>query len=68
MRYVHEKTEGRYPIIGVGGIMNEQDALDMLHAGADLIQIYTGMIYEGPSLVRRICKAIIAESRSGTAE
>ncbi len=68
VRYVHEKTEGRYPIIGVGGIMNEQDALDMLHAGADLIQIYTGMIYEGPSLVRRICKAIIAESRSGTAE
>lgn len=63
--YVHRKTEGRYPIIGVGGIMNEQDALDMLHAGADLIQIYTGMIYQGPMFVKRICKAIIADMEAG---
>ncbi len=64
VRYVHEKTEGRYPIIGVGGVMNEQDALDMLDAGADLIQIYTGFIYGGPSMVRRICKAIAQREAS----
>jgi len=46
-------------IIGVGGIMSAQDAIDKLQAGADLIQIYTGFIYEGPVLIRNINKAII---------
>lgn len=59
VRYVYEKSEGHYPIIGVGGIMSEEDALDMLDAGASLIQIYSGYIYNGPSFVKSICKTII---------
>ncbi|MCC8020313.1 MAG: quinone-dependent dihydroorotate dehydrogenase [Rikenellaceae bacterium] len=58
VRYLHEKTEGRYPIIGVGGIMTPEDAQRMLDAGASLVQVYTGFIYEGPSLVKRICRHI----------
>lgn len=48
----------KYPIIGVGGIMTPEDALEKLNAGADLVQIYTGFIYEGPALVKRILKRI----------
>jgi dihydroorotate dehydrogenase len=57
--YVHQKSEGKLPIIAVGGIMSVEDALNMLDAGATLIQIYTGFIYEGPGLVKRINKAIL---------
>lgn len=46
------------PVIGVGGIMKPEHALEKLNAGASLVQVYTGFIYEGPSLVRNICKAI----------
>lgn len=49
-----------YPIIGVGGIMNAQDAMEKLKAGADLVQIYTGFIYEGPGLVKRINQQILS--------
>lgn len=56
VKYIHEKSKGRLPIIGVGGIMSPQQAKEMLDAGASLIQIYTGFIYEGPSLVKRILK------------
>lgn len=59
VRYIHTQTEGRFPIIGVGGIMTEDDAVAMLEAGASLIQVYTGFIYNGPSFVRRICKRLI---------
>ena len=59
IRYISEKSNGTIPIIGVGGIMSEQDALDKLNAGASLIQIYTGFIYEGPGFVKRINKAIL---------
>ena len=48
-----------YPIIGVGGIMTPEDAIAHLNAGADLLQVYTGFIYEGPSFVKRINKAIL---------
>ncbi|MCD8072809.1 MAG: quinone-dependent dihydroorotate dehydrogenase, partial [Alistipes sp.] len=58
--YIYEKTQGRYPIIGVGGIMTPQDAQKMLDAGASLVQVYSGFIYEGPSLVKRICKHLAA--------
>jgi len=51
-----------YPIIGVGGIMSARDAMDKLHAGADLVQIYTGFIYEGPALIKSINKALINPS------
>lgn len=53
---VYKKSEGRYPIIGVGGIMSPQDAQRMLDAGASLIQVYTGFIYDGPGFVGKICK------------
>ncbi|MDR2891254.1 MAG: dihydroorotate dehydrogenase 2 [Alistipes sp.] len=64
VRYVREKTEGRYPIIGTGGVMTTDDALAMLDAGADLVQIYTGLIYNGPGFARRICKALLAREKS----
>ena len=54
IRYISKKTDGNLPIIGVGGIMNPKDALDKIKAGADLIQLYTGFIYEGPSIVKKI--------------
>ena len=59
IRYIHKKTEGKLPIIGVGGIMSPSDALEKIEAGATLVQVYTGFIYEGPSLVRRINKSIL---------
>lgn len=56
--YLRKQLGTNYPIIAVGGIMSPQDAIDKLQAGADLIQLYTGFIYEGPSIVKRINKAI----------
>lgn len=63
IRYLRSKLGKDFPIIAVGGIMTPADALEKLHAGADLIQIYTGFIYEGPGLVKRINKAIVAAGR-----
>jgi len=60
VRYLSEKSGKTFPIIGVGGIFSPEDALQMLEAGADLVQVYTGFIYEGPFLARRINKAILA--------
>jgi dihydroorotate dehydrogenase len=54
IQFLKEKSNNSFPIIGVGGIHSPQDAIDKLNAGADLIQIYTGFIYEGPSLIKRI--------------
>ena len=59
IRYISKKTKGNLPIIGVGGIMNPKDALDKIKAGADLIQLYTGFIYEGPSIVKKINQGIL---------
>ena len=56
VRYIHDKTEGRLPVIGVGGIMNADQATQMLQAGASLIEICTGFVYEGPSAVKNILK------------
>lgn len=56
VRYVHDRSEGKLPIIGVGGIMSPKQAKDMLDAGASLVEIYSGFIYEGPSLVKNIIK------------
>jgi dihydroorotate dehydrogenase len=55
---IAEHLDGALPIIGVGGIMGPQDARDKLDAGATLLQVYTGMIYEGPGLVKKILKKI----------
>lgn len=59
IKYLSEKSNESFPIIGVGGIHSAEDALEKIEAGADLVQIYTGFIYEGPSLIKRINKAII---------
>lgn len=56
VKYITSKTGGNLPVIGVGGIMTPQDAAEMLDAGASLVEIYSGFIYEGPSLVKRILK------------
>jgi len=59
--YLRAKLGKNYPIIGVGGIMAAEDAVEKIKAGADLIQVYTGFIYEGPGFARRICKEIIKD-------
>lgn len=59
IRFLSEKSNKAFPIIGIGGIHSAKDALDKIEAGADLVQIYTGFIYEGPSLVKQINKALI---------
>lgn len=59
IRFLAEKSNKAFPIIGVGGIHSAEDALEKLEAGADLVQLYTGFIYEGPSLVKKINKAIL---------
>jgi len=58
--FLRSKLGKDYPIIGVGGILTPEDAVEKIKAGADLIQVYTGFIYEGPGFVKRICKAILA--------
>lgn len=60
IRFLAKKSHKAFPIIGVGGIHSAQDALDKLNAGADLVQLYTGFIYEGPQLIKDINKAILA--------
>ncbi|MAX70000.1 MAG: dihydroorotate dehydrogenase (quinone) [Flavobacteriaceae bacterium] len=59
IKYLAEKSNKAFPIIGVGGIHSVKDALEKIDAGADLIQLYTGFIYEGPKLVKDINKALI---------
>lgn len=59
IRYLSQKSGKAFPIIGVGGIHSEADALEKLEAGASLVQLYTGFIYEGPALVKRINKALL---------
>lgn len=57
--YLHQKSQGALPIIGAGGIHSAQDALEKLAAGATLVQLYTGFIYEGPGLVSQINRALV---------
>lgn len=59
IRFLSEKSHKAFPIIGVGGIHTAEDALEKLEAGADLVQLYTGFIYEGPKLIKSINKAIL---------
>lgn len=59
IRFLAEKSNKSFPIIGVGGIHSAEDALEKLDAGADLIQLYTGFVYEGPALVKNINRAIL---------
>ncbi|MFM1875426.1 MAG: hypothetical protein RL266_1163 [Bacteroidota bacterium] len=57
--YLHKKSNGSFPIIGVGGIHSAADAQEKLNAGASLVQIYTGFIYEGPALIKKINRGLI---------
>jgi dihydroorotate dehydrogenase len=59
IRYLSEKSNMSFPIIGVGGIHSPEDAVEKLNAGASLIQLYTGFIYEGPGLISRINKKLL---------
>ena len=63
IRFLSEKSNKSFPIIGVGGIHSAKDALEKLDAGASLIQLYTGFIYEGPKLVKEINKALLQRIR-----
>lgn len=58
VRYINEKSGGRIPIIASGGIFTADDAQEKLDAGASLIQVWTGFIYEGPTIVKKICKGL----------
>jgi dihydroorotate dehydrogenase len=62
IRHLRAALGKDFPIIGVGGVMSPEDALEKLDAGADLIQVYTGFIYEGPAFAKRINKAIAKRS------
>jgi len=59
IKFLHQKSNGSIPIIGVGGIMNPDDAIEKIKAGATLIQLYSGFVYSGPSIVKKINNAII---------
>ncbi|HLD61969.1 MAG TPA: quinone-dependent dihydroorotate dehydrogenase [Patescibacteria group bacterium] len=59
VRYISKSTDGALPIIGVGGIFNAEDAYEMFKAGASLIQVFTGMIYEGPFIARNINRGLV---------
>lgn len=59
IKYLSEKSNRAFPIIGVGGIHSAEDAKEKIAAGASLVQLYTGFIYEGPGLIKTICKALI---------
>jgi len=58
IRYLKANSQQKFPIIGVGGIHSPEDAIEKLKAGADLIQLYTGFIYEGPSLIKKIHQSL----------
>lgn len=62
IQYLSDHSNGSFPIIGVGGIHSAQDALDKLDAGAVLVQLYTGFVYEGPGLIKAINKSLLARA------
>ncbi|ADI64306.1 quinone-dependent dihydroorotate dehydrogenase [Trichormus azollae] len=61
IRFIYQQTQGQIPIIGVGGIFTPEDAWEKITAGASLIQVYTGWIYEGPMMVRRILSGLLTK-------
>lgn len=63
VRRIHTRVDGAYPIIGVGGLMTPDDVRAMLDAGADLVQLYTGFIYQGPELIKQTCHALLDDAR-----
>lgn len=63
IRFLSTESQGAFPIIGVGGIHSAEDALEKLEAGASLVQLYTGFVYEGPALIKSINKAVLQQSK-----
>ncbi len=59
VNYIHQKTNGQLPVIASGGIFTGADAKEKLNAGASLVQVWTGFIYEGPAIVSNICKSLL---------
>jgi dihydroorotate dehydrogenase len=59
IRYLHKNSNSKFPIIGVGGISTPEDAIEKIRAGASLIQLYTGFIYQGPGIIRKINKHLL---------
>lgn len=59
VHYIYKRSKGAFPIIGIGGIFNAEDAYDYIKAGASLVQVYTGLIYEGPGLVKSINQGLV---------
>lgn len=59
IRYIHERSNGKIPVIAVGGIFTAEDAIEKLKAGAVLVQVYTGFIYEGPAIASNICRGLL---------
>jgi len=64
IRYLSEKSNGKIPLIGVGGITSAEDAMEKLEAGASLVQVYSGFIYEGPGLIKKINKNLAQKYRN----
>jgi dihydroorotate dehydrogenase len=61
IRYLKQRSGNAFPVIGVGGIHSAEDAIEKFKAGADLVQLYTGFIYEGPGLIKKICKEYVKQ-------
>ncbi|HQQ93463.1 MAG TPA: quinone-dependent dihydroorotate dehydrogenase [Bacteroidia bacterium] len=61
IRYLKQHSANAFPVIGVGGIHSAEDALEKIEAGADLIQLYTGFVYEGPGLIRNINRKLLSQ-------
>ena len=59
IRYIYKQSKGEIPIIGVGGIFTAEDAWDKITAGASLVQIYTGWVYQGPGMICRILQGLL---------
>lgn len=66
VRRIHKRSGGSYPIIGSGGLMSPDDVHAMLDAGASLVQLYTGYIYEGPHLLKEICRSLVRSASEST--
>ncbi len=61
IRHIYRQTAGKLPIIGVGGIFNATDAWEKITAGASLLQLYTGLVYEGPGVIKEIVDGLRAK-------
>jgi len=59
INYLYKKSEGRFKIVGLGGIFNGKDAYEKIKLGASLVQVYTGMVFEGPGLIKKILKELV---------